>query len=146
VGTLRQLRGGDRMNLRQLVVYRVHLIGSDQRCGTQWIGHGGLILLAAPLLSHLSFEKMKSKPLYVCPGCSNHTYTNNMINRYNISLNYKVKSYKMTHGPKRKITDKCRILSVGAASTGITSGEAGLASFIFILLVHLISTPTFSLK
>jgi hypothetical protein len=25
------------------------------------------------------FEKVKPKPLYVCPGCSNHTYSNNMI-------------------------------------------------------------------
>jgi hypothetical protein len=25
-------------------------------------------------------EKMEMKPPYVCPGCSNHTYINNMIN------------------------------------------------------------------
>jgi hypothetical protein len=25
-------------------------------------------------------EKMETKPPYVCPGCSNHTYSNNMIN------------------------------------------------------------------
>jgi hypothetical protein len=41
----------------------------------------------------------------VCPGCSNHTYSNNMVNRYNISINYRVKSYKMTCGSKRKITE-----------------------------------------
>jgi hypothetical protein len=26
-------------------------------------------------VSHLSSEKAKPKPLYVCPGCSNHTYS-----------------------------------------------------------------------
>jgi hypothetical protein len=43
-------------------------------------------------MSHPSFKKMKSKPLYMCPGCSNHTYSNNMVNRYNISINYKLNS------------------------------------------------------
>jgi hypothetical protein len=28
-------------------------------------------------------EKEEPKPLHVCPGCSNHTYSNNMINRCN---------------------------------------------------------------
>jgi hypothetical protein len=83
-----------------------------------------------PIVSHPSSEKMKPKPLYVCLGCSNHTYSNNMVNRYNISINYTVKSYKMTHGSKRKITEWRRNLSVGASSTGTTRGEAGLV-FIF---------------
>jgi hypothetical protein len=26
-------------------------------------------------------EKAEMKPLDMCPGCSNHTYNNNMINR-----------------------------------------------------------------
>jgi hypothetical protein len=26
------------------------------------------------------YEKAKMKAPYVCPGCSNHTYNNNMIN------------------------------------------------------------------
>jgi hypothetical protein len=30
-------------------------------------------------------EKMEPKPLYVCPRCSNHTYSNNMIKQSNIS-------------------------------------------------------------
>jgi hypothetical protein len=29
-------------------------------------------------------EKEGTKPLYVCPGCSNHTHGNNMINRCNV--------------------------------------------------------------
>jgi hypothetical protein len=29
-------------------------------------------------------EKMETKPPYVCPGCSNHTYSNNMINRCHV--------------------------------------------------------------
>jgi hypothetical protein len=55
------------------------------------------------IMSYLDSEKMKLKPLYVCPGCSNHMYRNNMINRYNISLNYKLKSYKMTPGLERRL-------------------------------------------
>jgi hypothetical protein len=27
-------------------------------------------------------EKERTKPPYVCPGCSNHTYSNNMITRF----------------------------------------------------------------
>jgi hypothetical protein len=29
-------------------------------------------------------EKEGTKPTYVCPGCSNHTHDNNMINRCNV--------------------------------------------------------------
>jgi hypothetical protein len=29
-------------------------------------------------------EKEGTKPLYVCPGCSNHTYSNNMITRIHV--------------------------------------------------------------
>jgi hypothetical protein len=29
-------------------------------------------------------EKEGTKPPYVCPGCSNHTYSNNMITRFHI--------------------------------------------------------------
>jgi hypothetical protein len=29
-------------------------------------------------------EKAEPKPLYVCQGCSNHMYSNNMINRSNV--------------------------------------------------------------
>jgi hypothetical protein len=29
-------------------------------------------------------EKEGTKPAYVCPGCSNHTHGNNMINRCNV--------------------------------------------------------------
>jgi hypothetical protein len=38
-----------------------------------------LILL---VISH--FEKAEMKPPYVCPGCSNHTYNNNMINKHHV--------------------------------------------------------------
>jgi hypothetical protein len=31
------------------------------------------------VISH--FEKAEMKPLYMCPGYSNHTYNNDMINR-----------------------------------------------------------------
>jgi hypothetical protein len=29
-------------------------------------------------------EKEGMKPPYVCPGCSNHTYSNNMITRFHV--------------------------------------------------------------
>jgi hypothetical protein len=29
-------------------------------------------------------EKEGTKPPYVCPGCSNHTYSNNMITRFHV--------------------------------------------------------------
>jgi tetrahydromethanopterin S-methyltransferase subunit F len=61
-----------------------------------------------------------------------------MMNRYNISINYKVKSYKMTRGSKRKITEWHRNLSIGASSTGITGGEVGLVFIFWLLLVLLI--------
>jgi hypothetical protein len=57
------------------------------------------------VLSYPGSEKTKSKPLYVCLGCSNHTYSNNMVNRYNISIKYRIKSYKMTRGSKRMVTE-----------------------------------------
>jgi hypothetical protein len=30
------------------------------------------------------FEKAETKPPYVCPGCLNHTYNNNMINKCHV--------------------------------------------------------------
>jgi hypothetical protein len=67
-----------------------------------------------------------------------------MVNKYNISLIYKLKSYKMTIGLERRL-QSCsgRNLSANGASTGATRGEADLASFFFILLIPLILTPTF---
>jgi hypothetical protein len=46
--------------------------------------------------------------------------------------------YKMTHGSKRKITERRRNLSVGASSTGTTRGEVGLVFIFWLLLVLLI--------
>jgi hypothetical protein len=62
-----------------------------------------------------------------------------MVNRYNISLKYMVKSYKVTLGSERRL-QSCSdgYLSIGAASTGTTRGEAGLAPFFFIMLILLI--------
>jgi hypothetical protein len=57
-------------------------------------------------MAHPDFEKMKSKSLYVCLGYSNYTYSNNMINRYIILLNYKIESYKMTLGSGRRLQGK----------------------------------------
>jgi hypothetical protein len=44
-------------------------------------------------LSHPCSEKMKLKPLYVCPRCLNHTYSNNMVNKYNISIKLQAKIF-----------------------------------------------------
>jgi hypothetical protein len=35
---------------------------------------------ALPVLCHTPFWEPEMKPPYVCPGCSNHTYSNNMVN------------------------------------------------------------------
>jgi hypothetical protein len=40
---------------------------------------------------------MKLKPLYMCLGCSNHTYSNNMVNKYNISI--KLQDKNLQNGP-----------------------------------------------
>jgi hypothetical protein len=74
----------------------------------------------------------------MCPGCSNHTYSNNMVNRYNISINYKLRSYKMTCGSERRLQSSGKNLSVGAAFTGTTRGETGLVFIFCLLLVPLI--------
>jgi hypothetical protein len=50
---------------------------------------------------------MKSKPLYVCPGCSNHTYSE-QYGDYNISINYRLKSYKMALGQNKDYRVKQR--------------------------------------
>jgi hypothetical protein len=61
-----------------------------------------------------------------------------MVNRYNISINYRVKSYKMTYGSKRKIIEWHENLSIGASSTSTIGGEAGLVFIFWLLLVLLI--------
>jgi hypothetical protein len=67
------------------------------------------------------------------------------VNRYNISLVYKLKSYKNEPWVRKKVTKQSsgRNLSADGASIGTIRGEAGLASFFFILLVLLISIPIF---
>jgi hypothetical protein len=70
-----------------------------------------------------------------------------MVNRYNISINYKLKSYKITLGLERRLQSSSdRNLSastscVDVASTRITVGEAGLVFIFWLMLVTLISTP-----
>jgi hypothetical protein len=39
---------------------------------------------AAKVGCHTPFREIGTKPPYVCPGCSNHTHGNNMINRCNV--------------------------------------------------------------
>jgi hypothetical protein len=56
-------------------------------------------------LSHPSSRK-QNRSLRTCVQDVQITRTaNNMVNRYNISLNYRIQSYKMTCGSKRKITE-----------------------------------------
>jgi rhamnose utilization protein RhaD (predicted bifunctional aldolase and dehydrogenase) len=54
-----------------------------------------------------------------------------MVNRYNISINYKLKPYKMTLGSKRRLQlSSGGNLSMDETSTGTTGVEVGLV-FIF---------------
>jgi hypothetical protein len=57
-------------------------------------------------MSHPGSEKMKLKHLYVCPGCSNHIYNNNMVNRYNISIKLQAKILQNNPWVRKKITNK----------------------------------------
>jgi hypothetical protein len=41
-------------------------------------------------------KKMEPKPLYVCSGCSNHTYSNNMIKQMQCSIKQSIVSCIMT--------------------------------------------------
>jgi hypothetical protein len=61
------------------------------------------------LISHAipRSEKMELKSLYVCLECSNHTYSNNIINRNNVRLNRVPISYKMTRGSEKKGLHYC---------------------------------------
>jgi hypothetical protein len=43
-------------------------------------------------------KKAGPKPLYMCPGCSNHTYSNNMITDAMFDKNIINISYIMTRG------------------------------------------------
>jgi hypothetical protein len=48
---------------------------------------GGCVLIIQILIRHAVIphsEKEGTKPPYMCPGCSNHTHGNNMINRCNV--------------------------------------------------------------
>jgi hypothetical protein len=46
-------------------------------------------------------EKMEPRPLYVCPGCSNHTYSNNMIRQMHCLIKQSNTSYIMTRRSKK---------------------------------------------
>jgi hypothetical protein len=73
--------------------------------------------------SHLVIPQFQEqdRSLLTCAQDVQMTRTaNNMVNRYNISLNYKRRSYKMTLGSEKKITERRNILYIGAASTGAT--------------------------
>jgi hypothetical protein len=41
-------------------------------------------------------EKTEPKPIYMCPGCSNHTYSNNMVKRMQYSIKQSNISYIIT--------------------------------------------------
>jgi hypothetical protein len=41
-------------------------------------------------------EKMEPEPPYVCPGCSNHTYSNNIIKQMQYAIKKCNISYIMT--------------------------------------------------
>jgi hypothetical protein len=62
-----------------------------------------------------------------------------MVNRYNISINYELKSYKMTCGSERRLQSSISgNLSMNGASIGTTRGEADLVFIFWLLLVPFI--------
>jgi hypothetical protein len=68
-----------------------------------------------------------------------------MVNSYNISIKLQAKILQNDMWVQNKdLQSSTENLSVGAASTSITGGEVGLASFIFVLLVPLTLIPTFN--
>jgi hypothetical protein len=67
-------------------------------------GKGLTRVCVAAIVSYPSFENETEVSIHVPMKFKSHD-SNNMINRYNISLNYKLKSYKMTFGSKRNITE-----------------------------------------
>jgi hypothetical protein len=66
-----------------------------------------------------------------------------MVNKYNISLNYKLESLQNDLWSKRNITEWLRNLSIGASFTGTTGGEAGLVFIFWLLLVLLVGLSCF---
>jgi hypothetical protein len=54
---------------------------------------------------HTPVPRIEPKSPYVCPGCSNHTYNEQYDKQIQYLDNYRVKSYKMTRGSKRKIIE-----------------------------------------
>jgi hypothetical protein len=50
---------------------------------------------------HTPFREIEMKPPYVCPGCSNHTHGNNMINRCNVFNITSNSSYITTRGSEK---------------------------------------------
>jgi hypothetical protein len=73
--------------------------------------------------------------------------TNNMVNKYNISIKLQAKILQndMWVRKKKKLQlSSGRNLRADGASTGTTEGEVDLTSFVFILLVPLTLTPTFN--
>jgi hypothetical protein len=69
-----------------------------------------------------------------------------MMNRYNISIKLQAKILQndLWAREKKLQLSSGKNLSADVASTGATGGEADLASFIFVLLVPLTSTPIFN--
>jgi hypothetical protein len=68
-----------------------------------------------------------------------------MVNSYNISIKLQAKILQNDPWVQNKdLQSSTENLSIGAASTGTTGGEVGLASFIFVLLVPLTLIPTFN--
>jgi hypothetical protein len=60
-------------------------------------------------------EKEGTKPPYVCPGCSNHTHGNNMINRCNVIKITSNSSSIMTRGSEKDYIIAAEITKRSAA-------------------------------
>jgi hypothetical protein len=65
------------------------------------------------------FQKKPKSP-YVCPGCSNHQYSNNMINRWNVSIKQsKYLLHNDSYRSKNGYIKVVEILSIEEASISV---------------------------
>jgi hypothetical protein len=92
-------------------------------------------------MSYLISKRVEPKPPYVCPGRSNHTYSNNMIIRWNVQLQQSNICYIMTRRSQKDYrAANSRYTKRSVASTVLTVREAHLALFTFALLEFLVPT------
>jgi hypothetical protein len=91
------------------------------------------------------FWELKPKPLYVCPGCSNHMYNEQYGEQIQYLVKIRAKIFtKQSLGLKEYYKQSnSDTLSIGVATACTTRGEACLVFVFWFPLVLLIWLPTF---